>query len=118
MPSLEEKSGSFNARVNGKKNLAMKRKIGASTDGNTAEATWDSVPFEFINLLVLNVTRCGGAITFGRTRDKGALTVTPLHDDFERQTHYVRPNSPEGWALLVDIYDTFAELAGARKWEG
>jgi len=117
MPSLRDKEGTFNSAINGKKSPAVKRKIGSSEGTSKQEASWEDVPVEYVQLLVKNITAAGGAVTFGRTRDRGALTITPLHDDFERETHYVRPLSAEGFALMIEIYDVFAELAGNRKWE-
>lgn len=116
MATLKDKEGTFNSSVNSTNKSKLKRKIGASPDKSEAQASWADVPVEYVQLLIVNVTTVGGAVTFGRTRDGGALTITPLHDEFERQTHYIRPLSSDGFALMVDIYDTFADMAGKRRW--
>lgn len=100
MPTAEE-----NARGNGKK--PRSRRTGSSTGegsgrlsgafGGTDAPTldWADVDTRHIAWVLCAVTTLGGAVTYGRSRDNGALMVTLLLDG-ERETKWISPrDTPE-----------------------
>ena len=53
--------------------------------GDDASADWTSSDCEWLQTVVVAITRLGGAVTFGLSRDMGAYMVTLLLDG-ERET--------------------------------
>ena len=50
-------------------------------------ACWDELPGDLIARLVVAVSKAGGAVLFGHTRDGGALALTFFHGN-EKATEY------------------------------
>lgn len=76
--------------------------VGAAT---TME--WDDVDPRYVAWVVTNVTRKGGAVTFGRSRDQGALMVTILFEG-DRQTKWISPRDDAEVVLqtIAEVMDT------------
>lgn len=49
--------------------------------GGKSGAGWDSCDPKWLQIVVVGITRLGGAITFGLSRDLGAHSLTLLLDD-------------------------------------
>jgi len=69
------------------------------TDTQTME--WADIEPRYIAWVLSAITALGGAVTYGRSRDSGALMVTLLLDG-ERETKWISPrDDPE--AVLTEI---------------
>lgn len=69
--------------------------------GSQNPASWEGCTEGTLIALVVAVTECGGAVSFGKTRDGGALILTIFHDKLPAK-EYFRP-SDDLDALLGDI---------------
>lgn len=81
-------------------NSSRYARIGSNQPRNDL-ATWEDAAQEALWRTVLAVTNAGDAITFGRTRDGGAVSVVILSGD-ERIRKYAR-GEEEIDALLTEI---------------
>ena len=78
------------------------------SDAPSDEMEWGSVDARFIAWVTVNVTILGGAVTFGRSRDRGALMVTLLLDG-DRSTRWISPRDvPED--VLTEIAERLDTL--------
>jgi hypothetical protein len=59
--------------------------------GPNAGMYWDDVDPRIIAWLVVQMQRLSGAVTFGRSRDGGALMITLLLDG-DRETVWINPH--------------------------
>lgn len=77
------------------------------TAGTSSEMAWDEVDPRYIAWIIINATRVGGAATFGRSRDGGALMVTILLDG-DRVTRWIAPHDDCEQALqkIAEQLDT------------
>jgi hypothetical protein len=112
MPTAEEKArGAGNGNGRSKKVAEGKAGRLASAFGAglpEASMAWDEVDPRHIAWLVSVVTRKGGAVMFGASRDGGALMVTMLLDG-EKMQKWISPRDvPED--VITFICETFDTL--------
>lgn len=72
--------------------------------GNQAPATWSSVTPAVVSALVGAVTKKGGAVMFGQTRDKGAMILT-IYLNEEMTKEYFRPSDDVDAIILRYVAD-------------
>lgn len=81
----------------------------AFSTGNAPQMDWADVDPRHIVWVLVAVTALGGAVTFGRSRDCGALMVALLLDG-ERETKWISPrDAPE------DVLTEIAEKLEAMR---
>lgn len=106
------------ARGNGKKLRSRRtgssavpgqgRLSGAFGGTDTPAMDWADVEPRYIAWVLTAVTTLGGAVTYGRSRDSGALMVTLLLDG-ERETKWISPrDAPED--VLTEIAERLQAL--------
>lgn len=107
-----------NARGNGKKPRSRRtggggdtrpgRLSGAFGGSDAPEMEWADVEPRYVAWVLTAVTALGGAVTYGRSRDSGALMVTLLLDG-ERETKWISPrDTPED--VLTEIAERLQAL--------
>lgn len=99
--NIERKGRSKRGSVNNSKRLAA-----FAQSANTArEADWGACDPRWIAAVVIAITRLGGAVTFGRSRDGGAYMLTLLLDG-DRQTLWFNGDA----SLDEELEKTYAVL--------
>lgn len=90
----------------------------ANTDGSRgyinrkrSSIAWDDIPQDRIGLLVHAITNASAAVMFGRTSDRGALSITVLDGDERlREWPHSVEDFEEVYNWLVSRYgDSFVE---------
>lgn len=82
-----------------------KRRYGPDSDGGTSGmADWSRANGEYLRDLIVNVTKHGGAVHFGCSRDGGAFAVR-IYGDGAPYTVYRPPD--------IDLDDWLAEMVQA-----
>lgn len=110
MPSAEASARGTTKKEKRADNVAggrLARALGGEVPA--AEMHWDDVDPRYIAWLVTVATRIGGAVTFGRSRDGGALMVTVLLDG-ERSTTWIAPRD-DVVAKITYIAEVLGTLA-------
>lgn len=76
-------------------------------------AEWQAVPAGHIHRLVIAVSNCAGAVSFGRTSDGGALTLYYLHSSVpqDKRKQYIAGNDnlAEEFLRHVEFWEGMAE---------
>lgn len=85
-----------NTRKSSKSRLSLIRS-NVSDDGG-AIADWGTIDGSYVVDLIQVVSRLGGAVRFGYTRDGGAYSVGIYLDD-DRETFYFKPGDDLGDAI-------------------
>lgn len=80
----------------------------------TVNADWELADAEQLRSTVGAVTRAGGALRLGCTRDGGAYSIGVYGDGPEPYTEYVRPNEDLN-EFLADLEQVFVSLQGENK---
>lgn len=65
---------------------------GFSDDADTGRADWNTCSPELMKAVVVSITAMGGAVIFGLSRDKGAHSVTLMHDQ-DRKSIWMAGNA-------------------------
>lgn len=73
------------------------------------ERQWDDCDPSYLAWILRGISNLGGAVTFGRSRDKAALSVTLLLDG-ERNTVWIAPRD-DLEAVLTEIAEKLEALA-------
>lgn len=94
------------------KSAASNRKF-RNKNAITVVADWELVDAEQLRSTIGAVTRGGGALRLGTTRDGGAYSIGIYGDGPEPYTEYVRPNEDLN-EFLADLEDTFKALSGEK----
>jgi len=84
MPVEQEMNGARKTNKRGSVKNSDRLQAFASRRG-TSKGDWGGCRSEWLQAVVVNITRLGGAVTFGLSRDGGAHSLTLLLDG-ERQT--------------------------------
>lgn len=85
-----------------------KRLAAFATKSITGQADWGGCDPGWIQACVVGITRLGGAITFGTSRDGGAYSLTLLLDG-ERETLWFNGNA-ELDVELEQVYHTLEAM--------
>lgn len=75
-------------QVENEKRTSTRRK----TAGSKGKADWANAPAELLWQAIVNISKSGGAIRFGYTRDGGAYAVG-VYDNGEHNTEYLEPST-------------------------
>lgn len=86
---------------------ALSKAFGGDKRDNP-EYRWDECDPRYLQWVLVNVGDLGGAVTFGRSRDKAALSVTLLLDG-DRHTEWISP-SDNLEEKLTEIAEKLAAL--------
>ncbi len=77
----------------GASNVGKKLEGFGKAQGAAGTCDWGEAMPENISAVVLGITRIGGAVSFGLSRDKGAYNVTLMLEG-ERRTVWINGNEP------------------------
>lgn len=104
----EQKRGKAKQRSTLGARLAASRE----TKKTTARADWGDAHPDNVTALLLTVTRFGGALSLGTSRDRGAFNITVFLDG-ERATTWVGADESVDDALITLVHE-LEELAAGQ----
>lgn len=99
---------SRSGRTSGSTQPGTGRLSGAFGGSDTAQMDWADIDPRYVMWVLAAITALGGAVTYGRSRDGGALMVALLLDG-ERETKWISPrDAPD--AVLTAIAERLEAL--------